>query len=48
MRRDPAIDAYLAGVNSASRALLQKLRTTIHSIVPEVEECISYRMPAFR
>jgi uncharacterized protein YdhG (YjbR/CyaY superfamily) len=48
MRRDPAIDEYLAGVASRSRALLQKLRKTIRSIVPEVEECISYRLPAFR
>jgi uncharacterized protein YdhG (YjbR/CyaY superfamily) len=48
MRRDPAIDAYLAGVSPASRALLQQLRRTIHALVPEVEECISYRIPAFR
>jgi uncharacterized protein YdhG (YjbR/CyaY superfamily) len=48
MRRAPAIDEYLAGVNPKNRAMLQKLRTTIHSIVPEVEECISYRLPAFR
>jgi uncharacterized protein YdhG (YjbR/CyaY superfamily) len=43
-----AIDEYLAGVSPSSRALLQKLRKTIHAIVREVEECISYRMPAFR
>jgi uncharacterized protein YdhG (YjbR/CyaY superfamily) len=48
MRRDPAIDEYLAGVSPSSRALLQKLRKTIGSIVPEVKECISYSMPAFR
>src|SRR5258708_20201672 len=48
MSRDPAIDEYLAGVTPSSRALLQKLRRTIRSIVPEVEECISYRLPAFR
>lgn len=47
-RRDPAIDEYLAGVPTRSRALLQKLRKTIRSIVPEAEECISYRLPAFR
>jgi uncharacterized protein YdhG (YjbR/CyaY superfamily) len=35
-------------VSPKSRAILQKLRKTIHSLVPEVEECISYRMPAFR
>lgn len=48
MRRDRAIDAYLAKAKPSSRALLQQLRTTIHAIVPEVEECISYRIPAFR
>jgi uncharacterized protein YdhG (YjbR/CyaY superfamily) len=48
IRREPAIDDYLAGVTPSSRALLQKLRKTLHSIVPDVEECISYRMPAFR
>jgi uncharacterized protein YdhG (YjbR/CyaY superfamily) len=46
--RDPAVDAYLARVSPKSRALLQELRETIHSIVPDAEECISYRMPAFR
>jgi uncharacterized protein YdhG (YjbR/CyaY superfamily) len=48
MKRDPAIDQYLAGVSPGRRAVLQKLRKMIHTIVPEVEECISYRMPAFR
>jgi uncharacterized protein YdhG (YjbR/CyaY superfamily) len=48
MSRDPAIDEYLAEVTPSRRALLQKLRKTIRSIVPEVEECISYRLPAFR
>lgn len=48
MQRDPAIDEYLAGVSPSSRALLKHLRKTIHSLVLEVEECISYRMPAFR
>jgi len=47
-KRDPAIDDYLAGVSARSRALLQQLRKTIHALVPEVEECISYRLPAFR
>jgi len=44
----PAIDEYLAHVSPRSRTLLQRLRRTIRSLVPEVEECISYRMPAFR
>ena len=46
--RDPAIDEYLAGVSPRNRALLQQLRAAIRGVVPEAEECISYRMPAFR
>lgn len=46
--RDPAIDEYLAAASPSSRALLQQLRETIHAVVPKVEECISYRIPAFR
>jgi uncharacterized protein YdhG (YjbR/CyaY superfamily) len=46
--RDQAIDEYLARVSPSSRALLQELRKTIRAFVPEVEECISYRLPAFR
>ena len=48
MKRDPAIDAYLADAEPKSRALLQRLRKAIHAVVPGVEECISYRLPAFR
>ena len=48
MKKDPAIDAYLRGVPAKERALLVALRKTIHELVPDVEECISYRMPAFR
>jgi uncharacterized protein YdhG (YjbR/CyaY superfamily) len=46
--RDAAIDKYLASVRPESRVLLDELRRTIHAIVPGVEECISYRLPAFR
>ena len=42
------IDAYLTTVSADRRAALEKLRKTIHSILPDVEECISYSMPAFR
>lgn len=47
-RRDPAIDAYLARASPKQRALLRELRTRIHAILPGIEECISYRLPAFR
>jgi uncharacterized protein YdhG (YjbR/CyaY superfamily) len=42
------IDEYLATVSGDRRKALERLRKTIRSIVPEAEECISYRIPAFR
>ena len=42
------IDDYLAAVTDEQRAALERLRATIRRIVPNAEECISYRMPAFR
>ncbi len=47
-RKPTTIDEYLATVKGDQRAALEKLRQTIRSIVPEAEECISYRIPAFR
>jgi uncharacterized protein YdhG (YjbR/CyaY superfamily) len=46
--RETIIDDYLARVGPRNRALLEELRKTIRAVVPEVEECISYRIPAFR
>lgn len=49
MAKPPAsIDAYLSTVSADRKVALEKLRRTIHSIVPNLEECISYSMPAFR
>ena len=48
LRKPTSIDAYLATVKGAERAALDELRKTIRSIIPKAEECISYRMPAFR
>jgi uncharacterized protein YdhG (YjbR/CyaY superfamily) len=48
MKRDPAIDDYLAAASPKNRALLAELRKRIHALVPGAEECISYRLPAFR
>ena len=42
------IDEYLASVTGERRKALERLRKTIRSIVPTAEECISYRIPAFR
>lgn len=42
------IDEYLALLSGEKRAALQKLRAAIRSAAPGAEECISYRVPAFR
>jgi uncharacterized protein YdhG (YjbR/CyaY superfamily) len=42
------IDEYLELQSKENRAALEKLRKTIHSIVPNAEECISYGIPGFR
>src|SRR4030095_14419791 len=47
-KKPETIDEYLASVKPDRRAALAKLRRTIHSVVPDAEECISYSMPAFR
>jgi uncharacterized protein YdhG (YjbR/CyaY superfamily) len=43
-----AIDEYLKGLPEDRRAALEDLRAKIHAVVPGAQECISYRMPAFR
>jgi len=42
------IDEYLADLEEPKRSTLQRLRQTILEVVPEAEEGISYRHPAFR
>jgi uncharacterized protein YdhG (YjbR/CyaY superfamily) len=42
------IDNYLADVTETQRPALAALRATIMSLVPNAEECISYKIPAFR
>ncbi len=42
------IDDYLATVPVDRRRALAALRATIHGVLPDAEECISYSMPAFR
>jgi len=47
-KKPKTIDEYLANVKPDHRKALQKLRQTIQAAVPNVEECISYGIPAFR
>jgi uncharacterized protein YdhG (YjbR/CyaY superfamily) len=43
-----SIDEYLAAVRADQRAALEKLRKTIHAVVPRAEEYIGYGLAAFR
>ena len=43
------VDEYLAGVPEPARSTLDKVRTTIRSVLPrDAVEVISYRIPAFK
>jgi uncharacterized protein YdhG (YjbR/CyaY superfamily) len=42
------IDEYLAPLDAAERAALEKLRKDIRAAAPAATECISYGIPAFR
>ena len=43
-----AVDEYLRSVAEPKRSTLRALRRTILEIVPDAEQVISYRVPAFR
>jgi uncharacterized protein YdhG (YjbR/CyaY superfamily) len=42
------VDRYLAALEEPKRSTLQALRRTILEAVPDADEVISYRVPAFR
>jgi uncharacterized protein YdhG (YjbR/CyaY superfamily) len=42
------VDAYLAKVGQPHRSTLQAVRESIHEVIPQAEEVISYGMPGFR
>jgi protein-S-isoprenylcysteine O-methyltransferase Ste14 len=42
------VDEYLRGLEEPKRSTLEALRRTILEIVPDAEQVISYRVPAFR
>jgi uncharacterized protein YdhG (YjbR/CyaY superfamily) len=43
-----AVDEYLRRIEEPKRSTLEALRRTILEIVPDAEQVISYRVPAFR
>jgi uncharacterized protein YdhG (YjbR/CyaY superfamily) len=42
------VDQYLRGLDEPKRSTLEALRRTILEVVPEAEQVLSYRVPAFR
>src|SRR5262245_44700975 len=46
--RAKTFDGFLTVLSSEKRVALENLRETIRNTVPNVEECISYGIPAFR
>ncbi|MGH2909535.1 MAG: iron chaperone [Solirubrobacteraceae bacterium] len=42
------VDAYLAAVEEPKRSTLEAVRHTIMEIMPDAEQTISYKVPAFR
>jgi uncharacterized protein YdhG (YjbR/CyaY superfamily) len=42
------VDEYLRGLSEPKRRTLEALRHTILEIVPDAEQVLSYRVPAFR
>ena len=47
MKKFASVEAYLAEVPPKDRAVLEKIRSTVRSLVPDAEEKISYGIPAF-
>ncbi len=47
MSRDPRVDAYIEGSAGFARPILEHLRATVHSALPETDETIKWGMPFF-
>ena len=45
--RDAGVDEYLDALPDAVRPLMEQVRRSIHAVVPDVGETISYSMPTF-
>lgn len=43
-----SVDEYLARLDPAKRAALERVRAAVHAAAPGAEELISYGLPAFR
>ena len=43
-----SVDDYLATMPEATRKVLDKVRATIRTALPDAEEVISYQIPAYK
>jgi uncharacterized protein YdhG (YjbR/CyaY superfamily) len=43
-----SVDEYIASQPEALRALLERVRSTIRKALPDAEEVISYKIPAYK
>ena len=43
-----SVNEYMENIPEKERAVLEKLRKTIRSVVPKAEEVISYQIPTFK
>jgi len=42
------VDEYIRGFLKETQEILEQIRTAIKKAAPEAEECISYKMPAYK
>ena len=47
MKRNPAVDAYIAQSADFAKPILKHLREVVHAAVPEVEEEMKWSTPTF-
>jgi len=46
-KKDPRVDAYIAGAPDFAKPILTHIRAVVHAACPEVEETLKWRMPSF-
>jgi uncharacterized protein YdeI (YjbR/CyaY-like superfamily) len=46
-KKDPRVDAYIAEAAEFARPVLKHLRALVHSVCPDVEETLKWRMPFY-
>lgn len=47
MSREPRIDHYIARAAPFAQPILEHVRERVHAVLPDVEEAIKWRMPAY-